>query len=188
MANTWQEKDKQDCVSLKITSGEDEELREEEGGGGRGLSKTYHKSGPTEAGVAMARLILDAHSLVAWLQQALINVIFTVKACPTCQEQKPRVPQWAHPTKNNPPPPASHTFSTPSQFQLHIPVLESIHMRTHTRRAEYILMLYEACVCFSSLQEQITPQRNVSDFCMVESRCTKPRFFINLYLSCVLQT
>lgn len=31
----------------------------------------------------MARLILDAHSLVAWLQQALINVIFTVKTCPT---------------------------------------------------------------------------------------------------------
>lgn len=78
----------------------------------------------------MARLILDAHSLVAWLQQALINVIFTVKTCPTCQEQKPRVPQLAH--KQQPPPPASHTFSTPSQFLLHFPVLESIHLRTHT--------------------------------------------------------
>ncbi len=114
MVNTWQEKDKQERVSLKITSGEDEELREEEEGGRGGLSATYHKSGPTEAGVAMARLILDAHSLVAWLQQALINVIFTVKACPTCQEQKPRVPQWAHLTNNNPqlPLPVSFVFYT----------------------------------------------------------------------------
>lgn len=34
----------------------------------------------------MAWFILDAHPLVAWLRQALINVILTAKSCPTCQE------------------------------------------------------------------------------------------------------
>lgn len=57
---------------------EEEKKREEE--------VTHHKSWLTEAGVAMAWFVLDTHPLVAWLQQALINVILTAKACPTCQE------------------------------------------------------------------------------------------------------
>lgn len=49
----------------------------------------HHKSRKTEAGVAIAWIVLNAHPLVAGLWKALINVILTVKACPTCQKQKP---------------------------------------------------------------------------------------------------
>lgn len=49
--------------------------------------KPHHKSRTTETGVAIAGIILDADPLDAGLGKALINVILTVKACPTCQEQ-----------------------------------------------------------------------------------------------------
>lgn len=53
------------------------------------MGEPHHKSRPTETGVAIAWIILDAYPLDAGLWKALINVILTVKACPTCQEQKP---------------------------------------------------------------------------------------------------
>lgn len=62
------------------------------GSGGKTRNKVrwpHHKSGTAETGVAIARFILNAYPLVAGLWKALINVILTVKACPTCQEQKP---------------------------------------------------------------------------------------------------
>lgn len=51
--------------------------------------KPHHKSRTTETGVAVAGIILDADPLDAGPGKALINVILAVKACPTCQEQKP---------------------------------------------------------------------------------------------------
>lgn len=59
---------------------EEEEKEEEE------KEATHYKSRLTETGVAVAWFVLDAHPLVARLRQALINVILTAKACPTCQE------------------------------------------------------------------------------------------------------
>lgn len=53
------------------------------------VREPHHKSRTAETGVAIARFILNAYPLVAGLWKALINVILTVKACPTCQEQKP---------------------------------------------------------------------------------------------------
>lgn len=49
----------------------------------------HHKSRTTETGVAIARIVLNAYPLVAGRWKALINVILTVRACPTCQKQKP---------------------------------------------------------------------------------------------------